>query len=150
MSGYKEIESDSKVSLRYQRFSRYWVRYAMPWADGRTCHPAPPMGPAKTNLLVLNQLGRSLLLRDCLDTLSCWSSAAFCCCRGPALVYTAGLSRWAVLILSYRSSSDLVMIQMMSVKYAFSLSLASCLHSASDASVFAGPGAEPAGPAATD
>jgi hypothetical protein len=39
------------------------------------------------------------------------------------------------------------MIQMMSVKYAFSLSLVFCLDSASDASVFTGPGAEPAGPA---
>ncbi len=104
-----------------------------------------------SSLLVLDQLGRSVLLRDCLDALSCWSSsAAFCCCSGQALVWTAGWSLWAVLIASYRSTSDLVMIQMMSVKYAFTLSLVSCLHSASDASVFAGPGAEPAGPAATD
>jgi hypothetical protein len=106
-----------------------------------------------SSLLVLDPLGRSVLLRDCLDALSCWSSAAaFCCCQcsGQALVWTAGWSRWAVLIASYRSTGDLVMIQMMSVKYAFTLSLVSCLHSASDASVFAGPGAEPAGPAATD
>ncbi len=39
---------------------------------------------------------------------------------------------------------------MMSVKYAFSLSLVFCLDSASDAIVFAGLGAEPAGPEATD
>jgi hypothetical protein len=38
---------------------------------------------------------------------------------------------------------------MMSVEYAFSLSSVFCLDSASDASVFVGPGAEPAGPAAT-
>jgi hypothetical protein len=38
---------------------------------------------------------------------------------------TAGWSRWAVLISSYRSTSpsDVVMIQMMSVNYAFTLSL---------------------------
>jgi hypothetical protein len=42
------------------------------------------------------------------------------------------------------------MINMMSVKYAFSLSSVFCLDSASDASAFAGPGAEPAGPEATD
>jgi hypothetical protein len=57
---------------------------------------------------------------DPLDALSCWSlAAAFCCCSGQALVWTAGWSRWAVLISSYRSTSDLVIIQMMSVKYAF-------------------------------
>ncbi len=39
---------------------------------------------------------------------------------------------------------------MMSVKYAFSLSLVFCLDSASDTSVFAGARAEPAGPEATD
>ena len=39
---------------------------------------------------------------------------------------------------------------MISVKNAFSLSLVVCLDSASDASMFAGPGAEPAGPEATD
>ncbi len=113
----------------------------------------PRSSPADgSSLLVLDQLGRSVLLRDYLDALSCWSSAAaFCCCSGQALVpvWTAGWSRWAVLISSCRSTSDLVMIQMMSVKYAFTLSLVSCLHSASDASVFAGQGAEPAGPAAT-
>ncbi len=106
-----------------------------------------------SSLLVLDPLGRSVLLRDCLDALSCWSSAAaFCCGSGQALVWTAGWSRWAVTVLisSYRSTSDLVMIQMMSVKYTFILSMVTCLHSASDASVFAGPGAEPAGPAATD
>ncbi len=59
----------------------------------------------------------------CLDALSCWSLAAFCCCSGLALLWTAGLSLWAVLISSYCSTSDLVMIHMMSVKYVFSLSL---------------------------
>jgi hypothetical protein len=43
-----------------------------------------------------------------------------------------------------------VRFHMMTVKYAFSLSLVLCLDSASDASVFAGPAADPAGPAATD
>ncbi len=65
-------------------------------------------------------------------------------------MWTTGWSRWAVLISSYRSTIDLVMIQIMSVKYDFILSLVSCLHSASDTSVIAGPGAEvaaePAGP----
>ncbi len=128
---------------------------------GTTCHTwggrvhLPCSSPADgSSLLVLHLLGLSVLLHDCLDTLSFWSSAAaFCCCSGQALVWprvTAGWSWWAVLISSYSSTSDLVMIQVMSVKYAFTLSLVSCLHSASDASVFAGPGAEPAGPAAAD
>ena len=45
-----------------------------------------------------------------------------------------------------------MMIHMISVKNAFSLSSVVCLDSASDASVrvFAGPGAELAGPEATD
>jgi hypothetical protein len=104
-------------------------------------------GPADGScLLVLDPLGRSVLLGDCLDALSCWSSAAFCCCSGPALMWTAGRSRLAVLISSYRNISDLVMIHMMSVKYAFSVSLVFCLDSASDTSVFVGPGAGPAGP----
>jgi hypothetical protein len=151
ISKVKTLMSISKFSLWYQRFCRYQVRYPIPGADGRTGHvPAPLMGSAKTNLLVLDLLGQSVLLRDCPDILSCWSSAAFCCCSGPAMVWTAGQSRWAVLISSYRSTSDLVMIHMMSVNYAFRLSLVFCLDSASDASVFAGPGAEPAGPAATD
>jgi hypothetical protein len=51
------------------------------------------------------------------------------------VLWTAGRSCWAVLISSYRTSStsDLAMIHMMSVKYAFSLSLVFCLDSASDA-----------------
>jgi hypothetical protein len=147
----------SKFSLRYQRFGRFWVRYVIPGAAGRS-GPAhqPRSSPADSDgssLLVLDPLGRSVFLRDCLDALSCWSSeAAFCCCSGQTLVtvWTAGWSRWAVLISSYRSTSDLVIIQMMSVKYVSTLSMVSCLHSASDASVFAVPGAEPARPAATD
>jgi hypothetical protein len=103
-----------------------------------------------SSLLVLDPLRRSVLLCDCLDALACWSSAAFCCCSGQALAWTAGRSRWAVLISSYLNTSDLVMIHMMSVEYTFSLSLVFCLDSASDSSVFVGPGAEPAGPAATD
>ncbi len=50
---------------------------------------------------------------------------------------------------SHSNASDLVMIHMISVKYAFSLSSVVCLESVSDARVFAGPGAE-AGPEATD
>jgi hypothetical protein len=66
----------SNFSLRYQRFCRYRVRYAIPGAAGRTDHvPAPPTGPVRTNLLVLDPLGRSVLLRDCLGALSCWGSA---------------------------------------------------------------------------
>ena len=151
---YRDIPI-SKFSLPYQRFGRYWVRYVIPGRPGAHRPRSSPADSDGSSLLVLDPLGRSVLLRDCLDALSCWSSAAaFCCCCGQALrlVWTAGWSRWAVLISSYRSTShgDLVMIQMMSVKYAFTLSLVSCLQSASDASVFTGPGAEPAGLAATD
>jgi hypothetical protein len=146
--GYKDIKGQTLMSyrisvkcrdiriltfsLRYQRFGRYWGG----WAHRPRSSPAAADG---SSLLVLDPLRRSVLLRVCLDALSCRSSAAaFCCCSGQALVWTAGWSRCAVLISSYRSTSDLVMIQMMSVKYAFTLSLVSCLHSASDASVFVG------------
>jgi hypothetical protein len=54
------------------------------------------------------------------------------------------------MISSHRNTSDLVTIHMMSVEYAISLSLVFCLDAASEASVFVGPGAEPAGPAAID
>ena len=149
-----------RISVQYTNIKVFPSKSKIRSILGTICHiwvgqaRRPRSSPADSDgssLLVLDPLGRSVLLRDCLDALSCWSSAAaFCCCSGKALVWTAGWSRWAVLIASYRSTSDLVMIQMMSVKYAFTLSLVSCLHSASDASVFAGPGAEPAGPAATD
>jgi hypothetical protein len=149
ISGYTDIKvfpSISKIWSILGTICHTW--------GGRAHRPRSSPGLADgSSLLVFDPLGRSesVLLRDCLDALSCWSStAAFCFCSGQALVWIAGWSRWAVLISSYRSTSDLVMIQMMSVKYAFTLSLVSCLRSASDASVFAGPGAEPAGPAATD
>jgi hypothetical protein len=115
--------------------------------SGTICHTwggwahRPRSSPVHgSSILVLDPLGRSesVLLRDCLDALSCWSSAAFCCCSGPALVWTAGRSRRAVLISSYRNTIDLsdlvMMIHMMSAKYAFSLSLVVSLDSASDAS----------------
>jgi hypothetical protein len=137
----------SKFSLRYKDFVD--IGYNIPYL-GLLGAPATFQPPDGSSLLVLDPLGRSVLLRDCLGAHSCWSSAAFCCCSGPALDWTAGWSRWAVLISSYCSSSDLVMIHMLSVKYAFRLSLACCLDAAGDASVFAGPGAEPARPAATD
>jgi hypothetical protein len=39
-----------------------------PVAAGSTGHvPAPLTGPARTNLMVRDLLGRSVLLRDCLD-----------------------------------------------------------------------------------
>ena len=62
------------------------------------------------------------------------------------------VTEWPVLISSYCNTGYLVMIHMISVKNAFSLSSVVCLDSASDsdARVFAGPGAEPAGPEATD
>ena len=62
------------------------------------------------------------------------------------------VTEWPVLISesSYCNTGYLVMIHMISVKNAFSLSLVVCLDSASDARVFAGPGAEPAGPEAND
>ena len=60
------------------------------------------------------------------------------------------VTEWPVLISSYCNTGYLVMIHMISVKNAFSLSLVVCLDSASDARVFPGQGAEPAGPEATD
>ncbi len=55
----------------------------------------------------------------------------------PCLAWTAGKARGAVLISSYRNTSDLLMVHMISVKYhTFSLSLVFCLDSPSDASVF--------------
>ena len=145
MLGYMDIDVFSSISKIWSILGTICHSWGG-WAHWPRSSPADG-----SSLLVLDPLGRSVLLRDCLDVLSCWSSAAaFCCCSGQALVWTAGWSLWAVLISSYCSTSDLVMIQMMSVSYAFTLSLVSCLHSASDASVFAGPGAEPAGPAATD
>ncbi len=151
MSGYKDIEVFSSIS-KILSISGTICHTWGGWANRprNTGSPGPADG---SSLLVLDPLGLFVFLGDCLDALSCWSSAAFCCCSGPALVsrcWTAERSRWAVLISSYRNTSDLVMIHMMSVEYAFSLSLVFCLYSASDASVFVGPGAEPAGPAATD
>jgi hypothetical protein len=153
MYGYRRFLLDIKIWSILGTICHTWGGWAHPPHRPRRWFTGSP-GPADgSNLLVLDPLGRSVLLGDCLDALSCRSSAAFCCCSGPALVWslwTAGRSRWAVLISSYHSTSDLVMIHMMSVKYAFSLSLVFCLDSASYASVFAGPGAEPAGPEATD
>ena len=60
------------------------------------------------------------------------------------------VTEWRVLISSYCNTGYLVMIHMISVKNAFSLSSVVCLYSASDARVFPGPVAEPAGPEATD
>jgi hypothetical protein len=98
-----------------------WGSLCHTWGGRPRSSPADPDG---SSFLVLDPLGQSVLLRDCLDALSCWSSAAaFCCCSGQALVWTTSWSRCAVLISSYRSTSDLVMIQMMSVKYVFSLLL---------------------------
>jgi hypothetical protein len=119
MSGYNDIEVFSPTSKILSISAQYyWVLYAIPGAAGRTSHvtlAAQGPGPADgSRLLVLDPLGRSVLLRDCPAALFCWSSAAFCCCSGQTLVWTAGRSRWAVLISSYRYTSDLVMIQMMS------------------------------------
>ncbi len=79
------------------------------WGGQANLPRSSPADSDGSSLLVLDPLGRSVLLRDCLDALSCWSSAAaFCCCSGQALVSrsTAGCqwSRWAVLISSYRST----------------------------------------------
>jgi hypothetical protein len=93
----------STFSLRYQRFGRYWVRYVIPGAAGRTGHvpaPSPPMGPASWSSTRLDDLypwGTVLTPfpagGDCLDALSCWSSAAaFCCCSGGCVDCPAGRS----------------------------------------------------------
>ncbi len=144
MSGYKDIKIFFSISKILSISGT--ICHTVTWG----CWAHRP----RSSLLVLNPLGRYALLRDCLDGLSSWVSAAFCCCSGLALVWsllwTAGRSWWAVLTSSYRNTSDLEMINMISFNYAFSLSLVFCLDSASDASVFDGPGAEPAGPAATD
>jgi hypothetical protein len=53
---YRDIPI-SKFSLRYQRFGRFWVRYVIPVAAGRTGHdPAPPMGPASWSSTCLDGL----------------------------------------------------------------------------------------------
>jgi hypothetical protein len=80
----------STFFLRYQRFGRYWVQYVIPGAAGRTAPRSESSSADGSSLLVLDPLGRSVFLGDCLDALSCWSSAAaFCCCSGQALVWTA-------------------------------------------------------------
>ncbi len=139
MSRYKEIKvfsSISKILSISGTICHIWGGWAH--RPRYTGSPGPVDG---SNLLVLDSLGRSVLLGDCLDALSCWSSATFCCCSAPALVWTAGRSRWAVLISSYHNTSDLVMMHMMSVEYAFSLSWVFCLDPAGDASVLMGHGA---------
>ena len=68
----------------------------------------------------------------------------------PASEWPVTEWRLGVLISSYCNTGYLVMIHMISVNNAFSLSSDVCLDSASDARVFPGPGAEPAGPEATD
>ncbi len=135
-----------KVSLWYQM--RYWVWYTILWAAGCTSHiPALLMGPASWSSTRLDGLYSWVtVLTPFPAGVQLLSVAAV-----AGLVWTAGWSRWTVLISSYLNTSDLVMIRMMSVRveYAFSLSLVFCLDAASDTSVFLGP-AEPAGPAATD
>jgi hypothetical protein len=101
ISGYKDIDVFSSISM-------FWSIL------GTICHTwggwthRPRSSPADgSSFLVLDPLRLSVLLRDCLDAFSCWSSAAaFCCCGGQALVWTAGRSRWAVLISSDRSTSE--------------------------------------------
>ena len=73
MLGYKDIEVFSLISKIFSisgKIRLTWGRWAPHWpcsshADG-------------SRLLVLDPLGRSVLLRASLDALSCWSSAAFC------------------------------------------------------------------------
>ncbi len=115
LSGYTKIEGLLLIvrafSILYTIFRTWcsWVHWLRP-------------SPA----LVLDPLGQSVRLRDWFHALSCgptlcemWS------CSGPALVCMdrRTASRRAVLISSYRNSSDLVMVHMISVKYPFNLSL---------------------------
>jgi hypothetical protein len=116
MSGYKNIENFSSIS----KILSISETICHTWCGWASRHRSRSSRADGSSLLVLNPLGRSVLLRDCLDALSCWSSAAFCCCSGQALVWTASRLLWAVLISSYRNTSDLVMIHMMSVEYTFS------------------------------
>jgi hypothetical protein len=142
---YRDVRI-STFFLRYQRFGRYWVRYVIPGAAGRTGHvtlaaQGPPTGPASWSSTRLDGLYSWVTVLTPFQVPAGVQvpSVAAVARRCPALVWTAGRSRWALLISSYHSTSDLVMIHMMSVKYAFSLSLVFCLDSASDESV-RGPG----------
>jgi hypothetical protein len=105
-----------------------------------------------SRLLVLDPLGQSVLLCDCLHALSCcltrltprnveFSFLPLLQWPGPGMSDFQPMGT-AVLISSEHNASDLVMIHMISVKYAFSLSscLVVCVHSARVASVFAGQG----------
>jgi hypothetical protein len=87
----------STFFLQYQRFARYLGTICHTlggWAHRPRRRYTGSSGPADgSTLLVLDPLGWSVLLCDCLDALSYRTSAAFCCCKGPALVMTAGLSR---------------------------------------------------------
>ncbi len=109
ISGCKDIEGENfdgvhvlvwcrdiriwKFLFSVEGFYRYSIRYAIPWASGRTCHvPAPPTGPASWSSTLLDGLYSCVIvftpfpapqhtaLRE-----MCFS-AAFCCCSGPALV----------------------------------------------------------------
>jgi hypothetical protein len=86
MLGYKDIDVFSSISKIWSILGTI----CHTWPGGGWAH-RPRSSPADgSSFLVLDPLGRSVLLGDCLDALSCWSSAdAFCCCNGQALVWTA-------------------------------------------------------------
>ncbi len=91
ISGYKEINvspSISKILSILGTICHIWGG----WAHRPRSSPADGSSLLR---LVFDPLGRSVLLRGCLDALSCWSSAAaFCCCSGQVLVWTGPVA-WA-------------------------------------------------------
>jgi hypothetical protein len=135
---YRDIRI-STFPLRYQRFGRYWVLYIIPGAAGRTGHvtlaaQGPPTDPAFWSSTRLDGLYSWVTVLTSFQVPAGVQlpSVAAVARRCPALVWTVCRSLWAVLISSHRSTSDLVMIHMMSVEYTISLSLVFCLDSASD------------------
>jgi hypothetical protein len=121
MFEYKDIKVFSLIS-RIWSISGRLVLYVISGAAGRTSHvlAAPPTDPARTNLLVLDLLGRSVLLRDCMTPFP----------AGVLLPSVAAAARpWYGVTMDCRlvtvgspdfklsCASDPVMIHMMSVKY---------------------------------
>ncbi len=117
ISGYTDI----KV---FPSISKIWSILGMICHTGHV--PAPPtrMGPASWSSTSLDGL------YSCVTVLTPFPAgvqqllSVAAVARPWPRVWTAGWSRWAVLISSYSSTSDLVMIQRMSVKYASH----TCLH----------------------
>jgi hypothetical protein len=89
MSGYKDTEDCSSIS-KILSISGTICHIWSGWAHRYTGSPGPAAG---SSLLVLDRLDGLYSWVTVLTPISCWSSAAFCCCSGPALVWTAGQLR---------------------------------------------------------